>query len=94
MLWATFETTFPKEKASKCNTAGHSTSGQQFASYSAEKRAIAIGCCLGPTIVFNGCRFKSLTKLPPKSDRSDTEVGERRQSRTLRRGKRVQRGKA
>ena len=35
MLWLTFESTFPKEKAFKRDTAGHSTSGQQFVSYSA-----------------------------------------------------------
>ena len=28
MLWATFEKTFPKEKTSKRDTAGHSASGQ------------------------------------------------------------------
>ena len=30
MLRATFEPTFPKEKASKRDTAGEATSGQQF----------------------------------------------------------------
>ena len=41
----------------------------------------------------NGCHLKGLTKLPRKSDRSDTEVGERRQSHTLRFGKCGQCGK-
>ena len=89
---ATFELTFPKKKASKCDTAGHSAFGQQFTSYSAGKRTI--GCRLGSSIVFNGCRLKGLTKLPRKSGRSDTEVGECRQLRTLRFGKHVHRGKA
>ena len=89
MLWATFESTFPKEKASKRDTAAPSTSGQQFALYSAGTRAI--GCRLGPTIVFNGCHLKGLTKLPRKSDRSNPDVGERRQLRALSFGKRMQR---
>ena len=81
-----------KEKVSKCDTSGHSAYGQQFAKYSARKRAI--GYHLGPTTIFNGCCLKGLTKLPWKSDRSDTEVGERQQSHTLRFGKCVQHGKA
>ena len=89
MLWATYASTFPKEKASKRDTAGQSASGQQFASYSARK--CTIGCRLGPTIVLNGCRPKGLTKLPWKSD---TEFGEHQQSRTLRFGKHVQHGRA
>ena len=40
--------------------------------------------CLGPAVVFNGCR---LTPLPRKSDRIDAEVGDRSQSHTLRFGK-------
>ena len=54
----------------------------------------AIGFRLGPTIVFNGCRLEGLNKLPRKRDRSDREVGDRRQSRTLRFVKGVQRRKA
>ena len=92
MLCATFESTFPKEKMSKRDMDGEAASGEQFEQYSAKKHAI--GCRLGPTIVFYGCRLKGLPKLPRKSDRSDTEVGERWQSRTLRFGKRVQHGKA
>ena len=30
MLWATYESTFPKEKASKRDTAGEAASGEQF----------------------------------------------------------------
>ena len=73
----TFVLTFLKEKSSKHDTAGHSASGQQFVSNSAGNHVI--GCHLGPTIIFYGCHLKVLTKLPWKSDRSDTVVGERQQ---------------
>ena len=36
MLWATFELTFPKEKASKCDAAAEADASQQFESYSAQ----------------------------------------------------------
>ena len=93
ILWSTFESTFLRRRLPNVIRLARPLLANKLSNILPERASLV--AVLVPPLSSMAAVLKVLaTKLPRKSDRSDTEVGERWQSHTLRFGKCVQRGKA
>ena len=93
MLLSTFESTFLRRRLPNVIRLARPLLANNLSNILPESASLV--AVLVPTSSSMAAVLKALaTKLPRKSDRIDTEVGERWQSRTLRFGKCVQHGKA